>query len=339
MPDVPIKSATAPRGRPLNVGVQLPEVEYTATWSQLRDMARTAEAVGLDSLWVGDHYLYRDARGSRGPWEAWTQLAALAAVTERIALGPLVASTSFHAPTVLAKFAATIEEISGGRLILGLGAGWNETEYRAYGFAFDQRVARFEEAFTIIRTLLRDGEIDFQGQFYTVRDCELLPRGPRPGGPPLMVGSIGPRMLRATLPHVDAWNAWCDWFGNDPGAIGPLRDQVDAACREVGRDPATIERTVALHMAPGDEPLRTDSSGRRTTPLRGSPAELAEALRACARQGIGHVQLVLEVIDARSIERLGSVLQELDSSPHDPVMSTIPATTAAAAINAPNPPA
>src|SRR5205807_9766339 len=105
----------------------------------------------------------------------------------------------------LATKSATIAEISVGRLVLGLGAGWNETEYRAYGFPFDHRVSRFEEAFTIIRTLLRDGRIDFDGRFYQVRDCELVPRGPRLHGPPLMLGSIGERLLSITAPHVDAW--------------------------------------------------------------------------------------------------------------------------------------
>src|SRR4029450_6341733 len=144
--------------RPLKVCVQLPEVEYVASWPQLREMARTAEAIGLDSVWLGDHLLYQwEDAPSRGPWEAWTALTAIAAVTERVAIGPLVACTSFHNPAMLAKKAATLDEISGGRLILGLGAGWNETEYRAFGFPYDHRVSRFEEAFTIIHTLLREG--------------------------------------------------------------------------------------------------------------------------------------------------------------------------------------
>ena len=121
-------------------------------------MARAAEEAGFDSVWVGDHLLYDLPGGAtRGPWEAWTSLAALAAATERVEIGPLVASTSFHAPAMLAKQAATVDAISNGRLILGLGAGWNEREYRAFGFPYDHRVSRFEEAFTVIRTLLRDG--------------------------------------------------------------------------------------------------------------------------------------------------------------------------------------
>src|SRR5918992_5365977 len=174
--------------RPLKVGIQLPEVEREVPWAELREMARLAERIGLDSIWVGDHLLYRDDGGPpRGPWEAWSLLAALAAVTERVQLGPLVAATSFHAPAMLAKKAATVDEISGGRLILGLGAGWNRPDYDAYGFAYDHRVSRFEEAFTIIRELLSTGRSDFRGTYYELDDAELLPRGPRPAGPPLMV--------------------------------------------------------------------------------------------------------------------------------------------------------
>ena len=164
-------------GRPLKVGVQLPEVERLVPWPELRDMAQTAESVGFDSLWLGDHLLYRRPDGNVGPWEVWTSLAGIAEATTRVEIGPLVASTSFHSPPMLAKMAATVDEISSGRLILGLGAGWNEPDYTAFGFPYDQRVSRFEEAFTIIRTLLRDGHIDFEGKFYSVRDSELRPRG------------------------------------------------------------------------------------------------------------------------------------------------------------------
>src|SRR3970040_2007006 len=160
---------------PLKVGVQLPEVEREVRWPELRDMSRAAEQAGFDSLWVGDHLLFRDPDlPPRGPWEAWSVLAALAGITERVDLGPLVASVSFHNPAILAKKGATIDEISGGRLILGLGAGWNEPEYRAFGFPFDHRVERFEEAFAIIRGLLRDGAVEFAGGFPQAREGGLF---------------------------------------------------------------------------------------------------------------------------------------------------------------------
>jgi alkanesulfonate monooxygenase SsuD/methylene tetrahydromethanopterin reductase-like flavin-dependent oxidoreductase (luciferase family) len=209
--------------RQLLVGVQLPEVEWEVPFPELIRMAQSAEAVGFDSVWLGDHLLYDLAVGPRGPWEVWTSLAALAASTERVLLGPLVASAGFHEPAMLAKQAATVDGISGGRLILGLGSGWNEREYRAFGFPFDRRVSRFEEAFTIIRTLLADGEIDFTGEFYRVENCVLHPRASRPGGPPLMVGSTRPRMLSITLPHVDAWNVWWSDYGNTPAGFAELK--------------------------------------------------------------------------------------------------------------------
>ena len=303
--------------RPLRVGIQLPEVEREVGWSEMLELAQTIEDLGFDSIWVGEHLLYRYAgRPARGPWEAWTLMAALAAVTSRVTIGPLVACTNFHNPALLAKQAATIDEIAGGRFVFGLGAGWNETEFRAFGFPYDQRIARFEEAFTIIRTLLQDGAIDFAGAFYRARDCELLPR-PRPGGPKLLIGSNGPRMLRITMPHAQAWNSWFADTDNTPAGVEPLRDVVDAACRDVGRNPATIERTVAVHVRmPGGHGRTMGDSAtvERIRPLAGTPDEIAAGLRAYADVGIAEVQVVLDPIDRPSVERFAAVLPILDRS-------------------------
>ena len=300
--------------RPLKVGVQLPEVERVVHWPELAEMAQLAERIGLDSVWVGDHLIYRDdGQEARGPWEAWSLLAALAAVTERVEIGPLVASTSFHNPAMIAKKAATIEEVSGGRLILGLGAGWNKAEYDAYGFPYDHRVSRFEEAFTIIRELLTTGRSDAQGAYYALDRGELLPRGPRPEGPPLMVGSIGERMLGITLPHVAAWNAWGPWFGNTVDGYRELHATIDGHCRRVGRDPSSVERTVALIVAlPGALGRGSSVSGERFAPLDGHPQSLAPALRSFAEAGVGHVQLVLDPITIDSIAALEPTLAALD---------------------------
>src|SRR5207248_1432520 len=152
--------------RPLSVGIQLPEVERRVGWPEYVTMARAAEAVGFDSIWVGDHLLYRgDGRPERGPLEAWTLLSGLAAVTERVRLGPLVACAGFHAPGLLAKMAATVDEISGGRLVVGLGAGWNGAEFRAFGLPFDHRASRFEESFTILLRLLSAERVTYSGRF------------------------------------------------------------------------------------------------------------------------------------------------------------------------------
>jgi probable F420-dependent oxidoreductase len=300
-------------GRPLKVGVQLPEVEREVRWPELLDMTRVVEDAGFDSVWVGEHLLYRwPDRPARGPWEAWTTLAAIAAVTSRIELGPLVACTNFHNPALLAKQAATLDEISGGRFILGLGAGWNETEFRAFGFPYDHRIDRFEEAFTIIRTLLREGAIDFDGRWYQARDCEILPRGPRPAGPPLMIGSIGPRMLRATMAHADSWNCWFKDVDNQPAGVPAVRSQVDEACRDVGRDPAEVERTLAVlvRLPGGTGRLQGHPDG--APPLQGEPEAIAETLRGFAAEGIAHVQLVLDPITRDSIEALAPMLEALE---------------------------
>lgn len=303
------------RRRPLKLGLQLPESEYVAPWSTLLAMGQLAERVGFDSLWVGDHLLYADAAGEvKGVWEAWSLLAALAAVTERIELGPLVACTSFHNPAMIAKKAATIDEISGGRLVLGLGAGWNEPEYRAFGFPYDHRVSRFEEAFTIIRTLLSDGFIDFHGSYYQAENCTLLPRGPRPGGPPLMIGSIGDRMLRITLPYVQSWNAWLADFDNRPENLPPLLARVDAACLDVGRDPTTLERTCAVLIGMTGAGGRVSAYRPDSPPLAmsGTTDELAAWLRAYAAAGISHVQVVLDPITVDAINEFAPVLAALD---------------------------
>jgi alkanesulfonate monooxygenase SsuD/methylene tetrahydromethanopterin reductase-like flavin-dependent oxidoreductase (luciferase family) len=294
----------------MKVGIQLPEVEREASWSEVRDIARTAEQAGFDSVWVGDHLLFRDpVSGVRGPWEAWSILAALGEATERVLIGPLVAATSFHNPAMIAKKAATVDEISGGRLVLGLGAGWNKAEYEAFGFPYDHRVSRFEEAFTIIRILIREGSIDsFEGRFYTHRELELLPAAR--ADMPLMIGSNGARMLRIAVPHVAMWNSWFTAFDNSAEGLGPLIEGVDAVCAEVGRDPATLERTAAVYLQFQRGSGRIAGSGEHpvVTPISGSRSEMAESLSRFAEAGIGHVQAVLDPIDARSVEELGEVM-------------------------------
>jgi alkanesulfonate monooxygenase SsuD/methylene tetrahydromethanopterin reductase-like flavin-dependent oxidoreductase (luciferase family) len=243
-------------------------------------------------------------------------MAALAAATTRGTIGPLVACLAFHNPAVLAKQAATLDEIAGGRLVLGVGAGWNETEFRAFGIPFDHRIDRFEEAFTIVRTLLRDGAIDFDGRYHQARDCELLPR-PRPGGPKLLVGSNGPRMLRITAPHVDAWNTWYADTDNSPAGVAPLQDTVDAACDAVGRDRAAIERTVAVHVrmpGGGGRTMGDDSTTDRIRPLEGDAETIATGLRRYADVGVHEVQIVLDPIDRPSVERLAAALPLLDGT-------------------------
>ena len=302
--------------RPCKIGVQLPEVEWAVTWPELIDMAQTAEAVGFDSIWLGDHLLYDMPDGShRGPWEVWTSLAALAVATTTVEIGPLVACTSFHAPAMLAKQAATVDAISGGRLVLGLGAGWNAREYTAYGFPYDNRVSRFEEAFTIIRTLLTDGHIDFHGTYYDADDCVLEPRSSRPGGPPLMLGSASPRMLSIALPYIQSWNIWWSVFGNTAHGFAEVVANVEAACVAIGRDPATVDATAAVfvQMQSGGGRVMGSDGAAHCAPITGSAAAIAEQLAAFAAAGASHLQLVVDPITKASIESLGEVLTLLDA--------------------------
>jgi alkanesulfonate monooxygenase SsuD/methylene tetrahydromethanopterin reductase-like flavin-dependent oxidoreductase (luciferase family) len=301
---------TAPRVRPLKLGLHLPETERIAPWQDIAEMCRLAEDVGFDSIWVPDHLLYRHPdKEPEGPWECWSILAAVAAVTSRVEIGPLVLCTSFRNPGLIAKMADTIDEISGGRLILGLGAGWHEPEYRAFGFPYEERVGRFFEGFTIICTLLRNGWIDYSGRYYTLRECELRPRGPRPQGPPLMIGSRGEQILRKTIPHVAYWNGWYAWNGNTVAGYRPLRDQIDRVCEEVGRNPATVQRTMAVDIhLPGSD----GAHDPRSTPLSGTPEQIAETLRAFAEAGVDHLQIVLSPNTSAAIEQFAPVIELLD---------------------------
>lgn len=300
----------------MKVGVQLPEVEWEVPFEELIAMARTAESVGFDSLWLGDHLLYELEVGDRGPWEVWTSLAAIAATTSTIMIGPLVASTSFHAPAMLAKQATTVDAISGGRLILGLGAGWNRREYDAFGFAYDHRVSRFGEAFTIVRTLLRDGEIDFHGTYYDADHCILHPRASEVG-PPLMVGSIGDRMLDITLPHVDSWNMWWSQYGNSVDGFRREKARVDERIDALGRT-GSVAATAAicLQLEGGLGRQMGDYDDFNTVrPLTGSAEGLADQLREFEAAGAEHVQLVVDPITRDSIEWLGDVLAAFRRTP------------------------
>jgi alkanesulfonate monooxygenase SsuD/methylene tetrahydromethanopterin reductase-like flavin-dependent oxidoreductase (luciferase family) len=274
-------------------------------WPEYVAMARAAEESGFDSIWIGDHMLYRGERGERGPWDAWTLLAGLAVVTERVRLGPLVACAGFHPPGVLARMAAAVDEVSGGRFTLALGSGWNETEFRAFGIPFDHRVSRFEEAFGIVRRLLAGERVTLEGRFYQVEDAVLLP--PPARRTRLMIGSTGPRMLGITLPHVDAWNTWYDWYGNTAEGFAARNAEISAAAERAGRDPAEVERSacvlVVLDRAAGERELTDEAP-----PVEGGMEHIAAHLRELAEAGADEAILVVSPIDERSIRTLGEAV-------------------------------
>jgi alkanesulfonate monooxygenase SsuD/methylene tetrahydromethanopterin reductase-like flavin-dependent oxidoreductase (luciferase family) len=296
---------TSPR-RPLRIGVQLPEVERHVRWTDVMAMAQAAEESGFASVWVGDHLLYRATaeRSERGPYEAWTMLSALAAVTERVELGPLVACAAFHPPAVLAKMAATIGEISGGRFVLGIGAGWNTEEFEAFGLPHDKLVGRFAEAFPIIQRLLAGERVTASGTYTSASDAVLLPPPPRV---PLMIGSNGPRMLSIALPHADAWNTWWEDYSNNAEGFATLNDRISSAAVEAGRTPSDILRSACAFI------LLDESAPERpilptAPPITGTPSQIASRLRELHEAGADDIILVVSPITEASIRTLAEAV-------------------------------
>jgi len=293
-------------------------------WPGLMRLAKLAEGVGFDSLWVPDHVLMDDqweppgddAIGAplttdeppSGAWDCWSILAALAASTSSVELGTLVNCTAYRNPARLAKVAATVEEISGGRLTLGLGAGDHWREHQALGIPWAKPIGRFEEALQIIVPLLREGRVDFAGEHYTARDCELLPRGPRPHGPPVLIGALGtgPRMLRLVAQHADIWNGWYAFDDADARPqVEAAMHRVDQACMEHGRSLETLERSIGISVALS--PARGEAST-----LTGSPEEIAEGLAGYRELGVDHIQVVLASPTEATVAGFGEVLRTFD---------------------------
>ena len=258
----------------------------------------------MDSLWVYDHLIFRlPGEPEDGIHEAWTVLTAVAAVTVRVKLGSIVLGSGFRPPAVLAKMAATLDEVADGRLILGLGVGWHEPEYRAFGFPYDHRVGRFEEVLAILPPLLRGERVTFHGRYHQVEDAVLIPPPPRPtrlpGHVPILVAARGERALRLVARHADAWNA--AWFGVPNDRFHQRRADLLAACEAEGRDPATLEVTVGVTIdterAVGGRPGAADA-------LPPEPDAIARALDAWRDLGVGHVQVDLRPASERTIEML-----------------------------------
>jgi probable F420-dependent oxidoreductase len=268
-------------------------------YTEIREMAHTAENGELDSIWLSDHLLYRfDPNVTYGPWECWTLLSALAETTNNIELGTIVLCNPFRNPALLAKMAHTMDEISGGRLILGVGAGWHQPEFDAFGYPFDRRVDQMEEALQILRPLLNGDSVDFVGNHYMVQNCIITPSGPRPEGIPLLLGAFGPRMFRLAARYADMWNT--AWLGKVEGLREPIRE-LRKACTDVGRDPDTLDVTASVSVA---FPEFGETKSFAKEPLSGSVESLAKEFNRYAEAGTTHLIIQHTPSSLPALERL-----------------------------------
>jgi alkanesulfonate monooxygenase SsuD/methylene tetrahydromethanopterin reductase-like flavin-dependent oxidoreductase (luciferase family) len=267
-------------------------------WGQVRDSARAADAAGLDSVWVPDHFFYRPAEGGDvvGMEESWTVLSAVAGVTERLELGTIVVASAFRNPGLTANMAATLDRVSGGRLILGVGAGWHDPEFEAYGYPTDHKVGRFEEWVQILLPLLRGETVDFDGRWYRVRAGAVFP--PPARRIPVLIAGNKPRMLSLVARHADSWNT--AWFSRPDERLRERLRALEAALGNEGRDPGTLERTIGVLVRDPDQPSKDEGEDW----FSGGVEELAELFREYERLGFAHAIVITEPRTARSVERL-----------------------------------
>jgi probable F420-dependent oxidoreductase len=291
----------------MRIGVVLPISQEDGmaappTYPEVRAVALAAEAAGFDSLWVYDHLLFRFDGETTGIHEAWTVLSAIAEATTRVELGTIVMCTSFRNPALLAKMAGTLDHVSGGRLILGVGCGWHDPEYEAFGYPTDHKVGRFEEALTVIRELIREGRSDMDGRWTRARDAVLVP--PARADIPILIAAKRPRMLELTARHADAWNL--AWFGEPNERLATVRADLLAACAAAGRDPASLDITVGINVRYPD--LATDAFpvGTEGAALQGSAVQVAAGLAAHAALGTDHIIANLEPATPAAVERFAA---------------------------------
>jgi alkanesulfonate monooxygenase SsuD/methylene tetrahydromethanopterin reductase-like flavin-dependent oxidoreductase (luciferase family) len=294
----------------VRVGIVLPIAQEDGmaappSYAEIREVARTAEATGFDSVWVYDHLLFRSDGETTGIHECWTILSAIAEATERVELGTIVMCTSFRNPALLAKMAATLDHLSGGRLILGIGCGWHDPEYEAFGFPTDHKVGRFEEALTIIRGLIRHGRVDLDGRWQRAADAVLAP----PARPdlPILIAAKRPRMLELTARHADAWNL--AWFGHPNDKLATGRADLLAACATVGRDPATLQQTVGIEVRYPDLLTVTPSAPPPGSPLTGSAEDVAAGLIEHVELGAQHLIVAVDRATPAAVERLAAAVR------------------------------
>jgi len=313
----------------MKVGLLLPSWTgamdgVTPSAAEVVRLGQLAEAVGFDTLWVADHFYFEPYTDFRvvgvefpaeyagvkgGAWECWSLVAALAWATERVHIGTLVSNTGYRNPALFARQVDTVDDLTGGRLILGLGAGDFVTEHQAFGFPFERRVSRFEESLAILLPLLRGATVSYRGEFHVADKAALLPKAARVAGPSIMIGTLagGPRMARLVVEHADLWNCNIAFGDSSLDAYAAAWAPIERACLKHQRDPATLDRhaTVGVNLTESSYPV----PGAR--PLAGSPASIADALQAFAAAGVDHVSVMPHPWTAAGIERFGAILAAL----------------------------
>lgn len=299
----------------LEIGLVLPMEESwtdgaTPRWSGIRALAERAEDAGFDTVWVPDELLWRPADGEpRGWWECVAMAGAVAASTSRVKVGTWILSALHRNPGLTAKAVETLDEISGGRFVFGLGSGHAGRQAHAFGLPEDHVIGRFAEAVEIIVRLLRHGRADFEGAFHAARDLEHRPLGPRPGRIPIMIGAKGPRMLDLAARHADIWS-WYVEERSDLAEFGPRLAAFEAACIAADRDPATVGRSAGIIVEPTEMTGAADVLG---VPIRGSAEEIADGLREFRAGGFTQVEVLLWPRTMAALDAMAPVLELLDA--------------------------
>jgi len=291
------------------IGVVLPLMQFgpdrtTARWSVIQEMAVRAEAIGFETIWTPDELLWRMEDGPpRGVWEGVAMAGAVAAVTTRTKVGTWVMSALHRNAAIIAKAAETLDEISGGRFVFGLGAGHHwPGQAHAFGLPEDRIFDRFEESLQVIVPLLRGGRADFEGTWHAARDLPQQPVGPRPGAIPILIGGNGPRGQRAAARHADIYSCYVEELAHID-EVRPRLESLDAICAEVGRDPATIGRSVGVVVLP------LEAAGARAGAISGSADEIADAFRSFRDGGFTQLEIMLNPGTMEALDALAPVVE------------------------------
>ncbi len=302
--------------RPFEIGLVLPMGEVfgggaTSRWANIRDLALRAEEIGFDIVWTCDELLWRPPdRDPQGFWEGVAMTGAVAAATSRIKVGTWILSALHRNPGITAKAVETIDEISGGRFVFGLGSGHAGRQAHAFGLPEDHVYGQFAEAIEIIVPLLRAGHADFEGTFHAARDLEHRPIGPRPGRIPIMIGAKGPKMLRLAALHADIWS----WFAEERSDLAEFEPRLAAlvdACVGAGRDPETIGKSAGLVIEPTS--VGGSEAADFGTPVRGSPEAIADTLRAFGSAGFTNIELIVWPATVATVDAMAPVIELLDA--------------------------